>query len=161
MKKCARCNELKDIEQFSKNNQQKDGRHVYCKSCVKVYSSNFYIKNREEIIEREKLRRAADPEGRKEYNLDYRKRFAIEIRDARRLKKYGITAEDWDILFERQGKVCAICRTQDPEKRGWQTDHDHKTKKVRGILCNSCNNGLGRFKDNSEALIRASQYLRE
>lgn len=161
MKACARCKSIKSLESFNKNTQQKDGHHVYCKSCLKVYHDKYYDEHREEILGRERQRRASDSDGRRLYNQEYRTKFAKEISEQRRLKRYGITADAWDSLFESQGKVCAICRTIDSGIRGWQTDHDHKTKLVRGILCSSCNNGLGRFKDNISSLLRAIEYLRK
>ena len=77
---------------------------------------------------------------------------------------YGITEADWDSMFERQGRVCAICRTSDPGSGAggeWNTDHDHKTGRVRGILCWVCNVGIGKFEDDPERLRRAALYLEE
>lgn len=76
-------------------------------------------------------------------------------------RKYGITIDEWRLLFESQGKVCAICKCQEPCKMGWATDHCHTTGKIRGVLCYSCNWGLGHFKDNILALEEASRYLRK
>lgn len=52
MKICARCSQTKPIEEFSKNDQQKDSRHVYCKDCVSIYAKNRRQEHREEFIER-------------------------------------------------------------------------------------------------------------
>lgn len=73
--------------------------------------------------------------------------------------KYGISPAEWDAMFDQQGRVCAICRTTNPGKKNWQTDHCHATDIVRGILCSSCNNGLGRFKDRVVNLSSAITYL--
>jgi len=161
MKRCARCKIEQDISQFNKNGQQKDGRHVYCKSCVKKYSSRFYQDNRDTIIKREQSRRAQDPQKFKDYNKRYRVEYAEELRDKRISKMYGLSLEEWSKLFERQHYRCAICQTDKSGKKNWSTDHDHRTKKVRGILCSNCNNGLGRFKDNVESLLNAAKYLKD
>ncbi len=77
--------------------------------------------------------------------------------------KYGITADQWDILFAAQERCCAICKSPTAQwKRGyWHTDHHHITNKVRGILCNECNIGLGKFKDSYVMLQSAINYLRK
>lgn len=93
-------------------------------------------------------RRRADPEK----NLIDNKR--------RRFKKYGITAEDYDDLYEAQDGECAICgkefedRYNDPH-----IDHDHTTLAVRGLLCGACNVGVGYFYDDPGSLRAAATYL--
>jgi hypothetical protein len=59
-------------------------------------------------------------------------------------------------MFESQGGRCAICRQDRPPLH---VDHDHETGRVRGLLCNSCNNGLGRFAHDPIVLVAASQYM--
>jgi len=77
--------------------------------------------------------------------------------------KYGITAEEYDQMLLKQENVCAICGLEAGGGRGAESrlavDHNHETGKVRGLLCNNCNNGLGRFKDNPELLRKAIDYL--
>lgn len=73
---------------------------------------------------------------------------------------YGLTPEQYAALLEKQDNRCAICRTDTPGgKGGWHVDHDHKTGAVRGLLCNDCNNGLGRFLDDPARLRAAIEYL--
>jgi Recombination endonuclease VII len=64
-------------------------------------------------------------------------------------------------MLEAQGGKCAICpaRSSDHGKK-FHVDHCHETGKVRALLCNNCNNGLGRFKDNAEYLINAANYIK-
>jgi hypothetical protein len=76
-------------------------------------------------------------------------------------RNYGITPEQWDALFELQGRKCAICGSENSGATNvrFHTDHCHKTKVVRGILCQPCNTGLGKFKDSPELLMKAIAYL--
>lgn len=76
------------------------------------------------------------------------------------LKKYGLTPDQWDSLFLSQQSRCAICASTTPRsERGWATDHDHATGKLRGILCQPCNKALGCFLDKPEVLRAAAAYV--
>ena len=75
-------------------------------------------------------------------------------------KDYPITIEDYNLIFEMQQGKCKICGIhQKDNKRKLCIDHCHKTNKVRGLLCNHCNTGLGFFKDNTKSLLEAVNYL--
>jgi hypothetical protein len=78
-------------------------------------------------------------------------------------RHYNLTVEEWNELFDAQGKCCAICKSAHPgNKRGhWNTDHDHATGKVRGILCTHCNVMLGQARDNPDWLLEGAKYLEE
>jgi Recombination endonuclease VII len=94
--------------------------------------------------------------------VDRRDPVRAAARERRRtLRKYGITESDWDRLLASQGGLCAICRTDVPGGRGesWHIDHCHTTNQVRGLLCHSCNVGLGSFHDDPERLSSAIAYL--
>lgn len=76
-------------------------------------------------------------------------------------KLYGLSEKEWNDLFIKQGKKCAICGcTKNTSKKFWATDHDHKTKKIRGILCHGCNSSLGGFQDSIRILTSAIKYLK-
>jgi hypothetical protein len=62
-------------------------------------------------------------------------------------------------MGNEQGWVCAICGNPTATGHRLAVDHDHTTHRVRGLLCESCNNGLGRFKDSPELLRLAALYL--
>lgn len=70
----------------------------------------------------------------------------------------GITLEQREAIFVVQGEKCDICGVFGDDVV-WHTDHDHKTKKFRGVLCNLCNNMLGMARDNPEILRRGIEYL--
>lgn len=71
--------------------------------------------------------------------------------------RYGLTVSDFENMMANQNGRCAICKKQD--KRRLCLDHCHKTGRPRMLLCNSCNVGLGAFKDTPELLIAATNYL--
>lgn len=74
--------------------------------------------------------------------------------------KYKLTLDAWNALFDAQGRRCAACGVTEPgTKNGWHTDHCHKTKKVRGILCLHCNVGIGKAKDNIQTIRSWIDYL--
>ena len=76
-------------------------------------------------------------------------------------RNYNMTPEDYDLMLERQNGCCKICGTSDPQTRSKRfcIDHCHSTGAVRGLLCNSCNLGLGAFKDDAGNLEKAIAYL--
>jgi hypothetical protein len=75
-------------------------------------------------------------------------------------KNYGITIEDYNRMFEEQNGTCAICKQEGIIKKGTLcVDHCHTTGVVRGLLCHSCNVGLGHFLDNKETMKTAIKYL--
>jgi hypothetical protein len=72
------------------------------------------------------------------------------------LKTHGITLNEYNDMLAFQGGVCAICRGT-PNR--FDVDHDHVSGRVRGLLCNPCNQGLGYFHDNTTAMRTAITYL--
>lgn len=75
------------------------------------------------------------------------------------LKKLGLTPDDYDELFEKQGGVCAICNREDANGRRLAVDHCHETGKIRGLLCRKCNMGIGLLGDNADLVEKALCYL--
>ncbi len=69
-------------------------------------------------------------------------------------------------MIDSQDNLCAICNKPETQVRQGlviklAVDHCHKTGIVRGLLCTKCNKGLGMFLDNSDNLIKASEYLNQ
>lgn len=78
------------------------------------------------------------------------------------LKQYDITPAEYYAKLEEQGGGCGICGRKDsgcPRKKRFAVDHDHVTKRFRGVLCHPCNVGLGYFRDSILLLDRAISYL--
>lgn len=82
-----------------------------------------------------------------------------------RYKDYILVPDQYYTLARAQNYVCAICNQEETSKsmkgniKSLSVDHDHVTKKVRGLLCMRCNSGLGMFLDDPELLLNASKYL--
>jgi hypothetical protein len=123
--------------------------------------------------ERNRLYRAKYPDRFAESKKAYRKRHPDKIAELNRrystkypdrvanrhLKKYGITLDEKEAVFENQGRCCGICKTTNPGKKGWCVDHCHATDKIRGILCGKCNLMLGHGNDDISILEAAITYL--
>ncbi len=143
-KTCCLCNNEKPLELFAKNGDR--GFRSYCKLCDAGAQKRYRESHREILNERRRKQTANDPKINRNYNLR---------------QKYGITLGQWESLFDSQNRVCKICKTDQPKGRGWQTDHDHSTGKIRGILCHSCNSLIGHSMENENIMLSAIQYLKD
>lgn len=77
-----------------------------------------------------------------------------------RLKKqFGITLDVYNALLQSQNGKCKLCGQPQPN-RDLAVDHDHVTGRIRGLLCTTCNVGLGALGDNEEGLLKALAYIR-
>ena len=143
---CRRCGrEVELTTEFFFPSQLKNKNTSWCKICTKGHNKE----NRHKFRERDKA-----------YAKEYRQKFPDKCRasdrNAKLKKAYGISQDDFCRLLEAQGNRCKICR-ESSEK--FHVDHDHKTGKVRGLLCNLCNVGLGAFRDNVAYLENAIECL--
>lgn len=147
-KTCTKCKESKPVGEFFSNYRQ-GGQHrkasSWCKTCHGRTST-----------ERVRHRRETEP--------GFREKERTYCRTRRFLKKYGMTPEDYEDVFEWQGRRCAICRTEANIKvlgneKLFAVDHDHSTGQIRGLLCDPCNRGIGLLKDDPSILRQAADYL--
>lgn len=140
MKTCKNCGIEKPLDEYYTHPRTKDGKGSWCKKC---------------LIEKTKEQRK-DPEKRALWS-EYRRRSTLKNR-------YGITADTYDKMYEEQGGVCAICKVNTMGGRGkgskLAVDHNHTTSQVRGLLCGMCNQGIGMFKENTELMQKAIEYLK-
>jgi len=109
--------------------------------------------------------REKNPDAVRGYQKAYREknREALVAKD--RQRKFGITHQEYAKLYQSQGGVCAICSQPETATRlgkvkSLAVDHDHKTGRVRGLLCSDCNTGIGKLKDDPKVLQSAIQYLK-
>lgn len=98
----------------------------------------------------------------------YRLKRIKQARDSHLRVKFNITQNDYDKILKTQNNVCAICKENGKDKKSkdgktirfFHIDHCHKTNKIRGILCQSCNIGIGKLRDSVKVLESAISYIR-
>ena len=154
MKTCTKCGTPKPKNCFSKGSC-KDGLNSYCKVCDAA-TSKKYRDEHPEMREKSRL-----------WSAKYRRTTSgkTKVKESRLKCRYNITVEEYDQMFEDQNGVCGICGK--PEMAKHQSgctarlavDHDHKTGKVRGLLCRRCNFIVGYAKDSKEILLQAALYM--
>lgn len=138
MKTCTKCGLDKPLSEYGRQSANKDGLSYHCKTCVSAYHKARYN----------------DPKYK-----DYQ-------RDTSLRSKYGISIEEYRLMLDEQGGVCAICGEEERrlhhgsnEQQMLSVDHCHDSNQIRGLLCADCNFMLGNAKDNVAILAKAIQYL--
>lgn len=147
-KLCPKCKETLPLISFNKANRR-DGYQTYCRSCHNKMQREKYASD-----PIEKVKRQIRAGRRKDRDPLVQRRSELK-------RLYGITLEEYSEIFAQQGEVCAICKNECQTKKSLSVDHDHKTGKVRGLLCNGCNTSIGHFKDSPDLLRRAIKYLED
>jgi len=132
-KLCSSCNLEKEIACFSINKTSKDGYHSKCKSCKNAVANAYYYNNKQLVLNRVKQYREA--------NVD---KIKITQRIAHLKHKYDLSIDQYEQLLKDQNYSCAICDIKFENRP--DVDHDHKTGKVRGLLCRRCNLVVGIFE---------------
>jgi hypothetical protein len=156
LKVCRTCRETKPVEEFVTAKRSKDGKDGQCKECNAAY----WRKRRPEAKPylpktAEELKAIALERARLWYygHQDW-------VRDRNLRRQYGLSLEQFNQMFEEQGKCCRTCHRTEPKGQNWVVDHDHVTNRIRGILCNLCNTAIGLLDENRETLVRLIEYLR-
>jgi len=128
-KKCTACKKALDVKDFG-SHANSNGIRYYRSKCRR-YSVKY--QRAHSSTEKAKQRR---------------RRYEAK-------RSYGITPDEFDLLFERAKNSCEICGGKDR----LSIDHCHTLGAVRGVLCRRCNLGLGAFDDDPTRLLSASSYL--
>ena len=82
-------------------------------------------------------------------------------RECRLKERYGLSERDYKRMWREQRGKCCICKKKFPNESQGCVDHDHRTHKVRGLLCRECNLALGLFKDDPKRTSEATKYLKK
>jgi len=141
-RKCSHCEEMLELTAFHERGGKKKGQyHTVCKECDAKRQKQWYTDHREEHKAHVKT-----------YKL------TIGYYEVRLREKYKLTGEEVMSRIIAQEGLCALC-FESLEGRRACIDHDHKTGKVREILCSGCNTMLGFARDDPEILQKAIDYL--
>ena len=122
-----------------------------------AYKKDYYEKNKEDRLAYKK----DYYEKNKESIAAYQKAYREENKDAILFRRRGITLTEKNKIQAEQGNKCKICYQDFSADVKPVVDHCHTSGKVRGLLCNNCNVGLGMFQDNPLVFIKAAEYLKE
>lgn len=170
-RRCVRCDKVKPIEEFNKRKQTKHSeRSKKCSECIinldklefKICRKCGFKGEKNKFSKKENICKQCISSSNKEY----RKANTDKYRSQIYFKKFGITLEEYEKILSEQDGVCKICKNGETMIMNGQVialavDHCHKTGKVRGLLCQQCNSGIGCFKDNIEIMTYAIKYLIE
>lgn len=75
--------------------------------------------------------------------------------------KYGITLEQYEQMLINQNNCCITCKNEFNDENKPDVDHNHKTGKVRGILCHRCNLAIGYLREDEDILWNVLEYLKQ
>lgn len=132
---CSGCKKELNQEDFSA--YAWNHRHPYCKACRSIANYKSKVRNKDTY---EQYRIKAAESSRRSY-----------------LKKtWGMSLEEFNELRDSQHGLCAICKINADILH---IDHNHKTGKIRSLLCNNCNRGIGHLKESPAILNAAIEYL--
>lgn len=151
-KTCTSCGVEKPTSEFRIHTRKNPRPRSHCKVC-------------ESEAQRERSRRPENKDRMKFNRRNWEKKNPkahrrIQIR--RRLRNKGCPENQLDQWIDRYLATthCEICRELPQDRwKSLHVDHCHQSGTIRGLICGSCNFGLGKFKDDSKRLIAAAEYL--
>jgi hypothetical protein len=176
VKQCPSCGETKPVSDFGKNRSLGDGLSFYCLMCNRA-NSNAHYRKRRAALGKDVRDHSWIPDGfrwcsscqqavaHEDYtrNAGTSSGFGSRCRACDRAansasyfyRKYKLTPNALAQLRAAQGDSCAICGDPEPQ----HLDHDHASGRIRRLLCQRCNNGLGLFRDDPYLLHVAALYV--
>lgn len=146
---CYMCRKkyLATIEFFYKRSDSKDGLRNECKKCQDKRNKKYREKNKEKMREQQKKYYRKNPKRFKNSRIKY---------------EFGITLKEYNQMLEEQDGRCGICRIHYSKlKKFLCIDHDHKTSKIRDLLCDHCNFMLGFIEKYKKDPNKWDNYLKK
>lgn len=170
MKRCSKCGEVKPCTEFYKRKDSRDGLEGRCKLCANKDKKSTPEKNRERSRKYYHSHKELCNRKTRDWKDRNREKYLSNLREYRRghpqeynpekgriatIRSHGISPSYFENLRTAQSNECAICH----KKEKLVIDHDHKTGKVRGLLCRNCNLAIGYLEDDPILSICVSKYL--
>lgn len=136
------------------------GGSKFCPTCKLVHV-------KAQLVENQRKFRLENPTYYRDKNRALREADPTKVSAYQRNRQlkvsYGITQDDYEKILKKQRGKCAICRLTGSGQAGKNylcVDHDHKTGKIRGLLCHKCNRGIGLLGDSIKNAVAALSYLK-
>lgn len=145
-KRCSGCGETKAASAFYFRNKKRGTLRADCKACVVARSNRSHALNPQRSKRSLARFHAKHPRYQKNYDLQ---------------RNYGIDLAAFDRMRDAQNYACAICERPEAAlpRRTLVVDHDHDSGHVRGLLCATCNTGIGHFADDPARMRNAIHYM--
>lgn len=156
-KQCTSCGIVKPTDAFSPDKRRADWLQGKCKTCRVEEMKRIREANPERAREISRNSFARNRKKGTEYRRKWKRENKDRVKGYALKKRYGITIEQLHAMRQSQNDKCAICGNQLTARA--HTDHNHKTGKVRGVLCGGCNIGLG-YIEKDGFLTNALAYLK-
>ena|SRR5579884_3381296 len=154
MKTCSKCLISKQQQDFYKDKKSAGGLRSTCKACVAEEKRIYFQKHRERELQKLK---------------DWKKNNPKKVKAGNLRNLYGISQEQYAELLSSQDHKCAICckhksknvfDKRNNKVRDLAVDHNHVSKKIRGLLCYHCNIAVGMLKDDIKRAENLVKYLK-
>jgi hypothetical protein len=158
-KKCIECLKTKPIEAFQKHNLSGNPLSK-CKPCILAKIVAWREENKARVLAYSKTYRQKNPEKVRAACRATYHRYPDRNVYKRLRHDFGMTPDAYHGLLEQQNHKCAICGIDEKHlKRRLAVDHCHNTGKIRNLLCDMCNRGIGFFFESPEFLRSAAAYI--
>ena len=163
LKICSKCKKEypNNKEYFYKRSDAKDGLKHQCINCCKEYTIKYREENREKMRECKKKWYEKNKEKEIERQKKYKKENPKKWKNTHLKRTFGITMKEYNQILEEQNRKCRICGIhQSKLKTSLCVDHNHKTGKISGLLCNNCNMMLGFIEKYKKNPNKWDNYLK-
>ena len=151
MKQCTRCKQTKPKTEFYRQSKAKEGYNSWCKQCCREYERIRY--DNEPALREKKAGVAAA------WRRRHPEKNRASQRNCRLKREYGIDQDRYEEMLAEQDGKCACCGRSG--KKLLVVDHDHKTGRVRGLICKPCNVAIAQLGDDEAGLRKALEYVTE
>jgi hypothetical protein len=156
---CVECGNLLTANNWQPSKKERNSKR--CSSCCNARSAKWKESNPEKVKEYKNKWSIKNKDKIKIYKT----KVTTENKRKHSIKTYyGVSWEEYLNIYQKSDGKCSICATplsvhKEQNKETACVDHCHTTGKIRGILCRTCNRGIGYLRDSPELLKIAAGYL--